>query len=110
MIALLLAAQLAASPPVADPAALPRLLTPRDSFVAHLPALRSSACPGAGRMEASLAQPSALYRSRAGLCLEPSRFPDSPNQPGFPSTTVRPGETYRGETVYRFAALQSSAR
>jgi aldose 1-epimerase len=41
-------------------------------------------------------------RRRAGLCLETQHFPDSPHQPGFPSTVLRPGETYRTRTVYRF--------
>ena len=40
---------------------------------------------------------------RSGFCLEPQRFPDSPNQPGFPSATLRPGETYRSRIVYRLA-------
>lgn len=42
------------------------------------------------------------YRSRAGLCLEPQRFPDAPNQPGFPSAVLRPGEVFRQITQYRF--------
>jgi aldose 1-epimerase len=42
------------------------------------------------------------YRPRQGLCLETQHFPNSPNQPQFPSTILRPGETYRSETVYRF--------
>lgn len=44
------------------------------------------------------------YEHRGGLCLETQHFPDSPNQPGFPSTVLRPGETYRSTTVYRFTA------
>ncbi len=39
---------------------------------------------------------------RRGLCLEPQRFPDAPNQPGFPSALLRPGEVHRQETRYRF--------
>jgi aldose 1-epimerase len=42
------------------------------------------------------------YRRRQGLCFETQHFPNSPNQPGFPSTILRPGETYRSETIYRF--------
>jgi aldose 1-epimerase len=42
------------------------------------------------------------YGPRAGLCLETQQFPDAPNQPGFPSTVLRPGEVYRSATVYRF--------
>jgi len=44
------------------------------------------------------------YTRHAGLCLETQHYPDSPNQPGFPSTVLRPGETYRHHTVYRFYA------
>lgn len=42
------------------------------------------------------------YGKHAGLCLETQHFPDSPNQPQFPSTLLRPGETYRETTVFRF--------
>lgn len=43
-----------------------------------------------------------VYRHRDGMCLETQHFPDSPNQPGFPSTILRPGEEYRTRTVYTF--------
>ncbi len=43
-----------------------------------------------------------VYKHRHGFCLETQHFPDSPNKPDFPSTILRPGETYRTETVYRF--------
>jgi aldose 1-epimerase len=42
------------------------------------------------------------YVKRGGLCLEAQHFPDSPNQPSFPSAVLRPGQTYRQTTVYRF--------
>ena len=42
------------------------------------------------------------YGHRTGFCLETQHFPDSPNQPTFPSTILRPGEEYRSRTVYRF--------
>jgi aldose 1-epimerase len=42
------------------------------------------------------------YERRSGFCLETQHFPDSPNQPGFPSTVLRPGEEYVSRTVYRF--------
>jgi len=45
-----------------------------------------------------------LYRRRSAFCLETQHFPDSPNRPEFPSTTLRPGEEYRTTTVYRFSA------
>ncbi|GAA0583027.1 galactose mutarotase [Craurococcus roseus] len=41
---------------------------------------------------------------RSGLCLETQHFPDSPNRPEFPSVVLRPGETFRSSTLYRFAA------
>jgi aldose 1-epimerase len=44
------------------------------------------------------------YPKRGGLCLETQHFPDSPNHPNFPSTILRPGETLRSTTVYRFGA------
>jgi aldose 1-epimerase len=43
-----------------------------------------------------------MYRQGDGFCLETQHFPDSPNQPAFPSTVLRPGETFRSTTVYRF--------
>ncbi|MFH8972482.1 aldose epimerase family protein [Streptomyces sp. NPDC017890] len=45
-----------------------------------------------------------LYRQGDALCLETQHFPDSPNQPSFPSTVLRPGETYRTSTVHSFDA------
>lgn len=44
------------------------------------------------------------YAPHGGFCLETQHFPDSPNRPAFPSTVLRPGETYRHTTVYRFGA------
>lgn len=44
---------------------------------------------------------------RAGLCLETECFPDAPNQPGFPSSILRQGETYRHRMVHRFAVAES---
>ena len=43
------------------------------------------------------------YEKRAGLCLETQHFPDSPNQPSFPSTILQPGQTYQTQTIYRFS-------
>ena len=47
-----------------------------------------------------------VYRRRSGLALETHHFPDSPNQPTFPSTILRPGETYRTRTVWRFGVVR----
>ncbi len=44
------------------------------------------------------------YVYRGGFCLETQHFPDSINQPSFPSTVLRPGTSYRTTTVYRFSA------
>lgn len=43
-----------------------------------------------------------VYAHRTGFCLETQHFPDSPNQPSFPSTILRPGQTYTSRTVYTF--------
>ncbi|MGH3658568.1 MAG: aldose epimerase family protein [Micromonosporaceae bacterium] len=46
------------------------------------------------------------YRQGDGFCLETQHFPDSPNQPSFPSTTLRPGEEFSSTTVYRFTVVR----
>lgn len=45
----------------------------------------------------------AIFHFRSGFCLEPSRFPDSPNHAEFPSTTLNPGEWFTGKIVYKFS-------
>ncbi|MCB9857809.1 MAG: galactose mutarotase [Phycisphaerales bacterium] len=45
-----------------------------------------------------------VYPFRAGMCLEPQHFPDSPNKADFPSTILRPGDVYRQQSVYLFRA------
>jgi len=42
------------------------------------------------------------YDFRMGFCLETQHYPDSPNQPSFPSTILRPGEEYKTTTIYKF--------
>lgn len=44
------------------------------------------------------------YQRRTGFCLETQHYPDSPNRPNFPTTTLRKGATYRSTTIYRFSA------
>ena len=44
-----------------------------------------------------------LYPKHAALCLETQHFPDGPNQPSFPNTILKPGETYRQVTKYKFS-------
>ncbi|WP_306186885.1 MULTISPECIES: aldose epimerase family protein [unclassified Streptomyces] len=56
-------------------------------------------------LDGTLTGPSGhTYRQSDGLCLETQHFPDSPNQPSFPSTVLRPGQTYRSTTVHSFCA------
>lgn len=43
------------------------------------------------------------YPQHGGFCLEAQKFPNSPNQPSFPSAVLRPGETYRQTTVHKFS-------
>jgi aldose 1-epimerase len=50
------------------------------------------------------------YRQTDGLCLETQHFPDAPNKPSFPSTVLRPGETYETTTVYAFSTVAKGAR
>jgi len=45
------------------------------------------------------------YTRHSGLCLETQHYPDSPNQPGFPSTVLRPGEIYNHSTVFSFSVM-----
>jgi len=40
---------------------------------------------------------------RTAFCLETQHFPDSPNQKSFPSTVLKPGETYQSKSVYAFS-------
>ncbi len=47
----------------------------------------------------------AVYQPREGFCLETQHYPDAPNQPAYPSTILRPGETYRTVTVFRFGTV-----
>ncbi|MEL6107759.1 MAG: aldose epimerase family protein [Planctomycetota bacterium] len=44
------------------------------------------------------------YLYRGGFCLETQHYPDSPNQPGFPSTVLQPDDEYRTKTVFKFSA------
>lgn len=48
-----------------------------------------------------------VYNRHWGLCLETQHFPDSPNQPSFPNTILKPGEKYRELTVYKFSVKKT---
>jgi aldose 1-epimerase len=43
------------------------------------------------------------YKQHEAFCLETQHYPDSPNQPAFPTTTLKPGETYKSTTVHKFS-------
>lgn len=45
-----------------------------------------------------------IYGQRSAFCMETQHFPDSPNHPDFPTTELKPGETYHHTTMYRFSA------
>ena len=44
-----------------------------------------------------------IYARRTGFCFETQHYPDSPNHPSFPTTTLKKGETYKSTTIYRFS-------
>ena len=53
-------------------------------------------------LDGSLASGKTVFEQHSGLCLETQHFPDSPNQPDFPSTVLRPGEKYITQTIFKF--------
>lgn len=57
-------------------------------------------------LDGSLSSGDFTYVKNAGLCLETQHYPDSPNIPDFPSTILRPGDTYWTKTVYKFGVKE----
>ncbi len=57
-----------------------------------------------GKQPRDVGKGNTVYAFRTGFCLEPSHFPDSVNQPTFPSTVLNPGEWFSGKIAYRFSA------
>jgi aldose 1-epimerase len=47
-----------------------------------------------------------VYNQRYGLCFEPEHYPDSPNQPNFPSVVLNPEEEYNTTTVWKFSVME----
>jgi aldose 1-epimerase len=47
-----------------------------------------------------------VYEKQGAICLETQHFPDSPNQSSYPSVTLRPGETYNHECIYKFSVIK----
>ncbi len=60
-----------------------------------------------GELE-TLGKGDVVYKNHQGLCLETQHFPDSVNQPNFPSVILRPGETYRHLMVHKFYTKQNN--
>lgn len=56
----------------------------------------------ANLLDGSLKAGGATYEKHHGICLETQHYPDSPNRPEYPSTVLRPGETYNQVTIHRF--------
>ncbi len=56
-------------------------------------------------MDGSLMGKGWNYARRSGFCLEPQHFPDSPNQPLFPNTILRPGKEYTSVMSYKFSVV-----
>jgi aldose 1-epimerase len=54
-------------------------------------------------LDGSFSGPNGKYDFRTGLCLETQHYPDSPNHPSFPTTELKPGQTYNSETTWAFA-------
>jgi aldose 1-epimerase len=57
-------------------------------------------------LNGSLRNGSWVFDQYAGFCLETQHFPDSPNQPDFPSTILQPGDTYATQTIFTFGVEQ----
>ena len=57
----------------------------------------------ANHLNGKVGKKGAIYQNRYALCLETQHFPDSPNQPEFPSVVLNPGETYHSATSYKFS-------
>jgi aldose 1-epimerase len=56
-------------------------------------------------LEDSIQETGQASGKHSGFCLETQHFPDSPNQPHFPSTILQPGDTYRSRTIYSFSVI-----
>jgi aldose 1-epimerase len=44
-----------------------------------------------------------VYQHRTAVCLETQKYPDTPNKKDWPTTTLRPGEKYQSETIFKFS-------
>jgi aldose 1-epimerase len=57
-------------------------------------------------LDGSVSGSGRAYQRHAGFCLETGHYPDSPNHADYPTTVLRPGETYRQTTVYKFGLAE----
>lgn len=46
------------------------------------------------------------YQQRTGICLETQKYPDAPNKPQWPSAILKPGETYKSQTIFKFSTFK----
>lgn len=85
-----------------------RVVEPRSGRVLELYTTQPGVqCYTANALDGSLrGKGGRAYGKYAGLCLETQHFPNSPNQPAFPCTILRPGETYRHSTIYRLGVTE----
>ena len=47
-----------------------------------------------------------VYETRTGVCLESQKYPDTPNKKDWPSATLRPDETYKSQTIFKFSTVK----
>ena len=57
----------------------------------------------ANHLDGTLGARGKKYEKHHGFCLETQHYPDSPNHPEYPSTVLRPGETYHQKIIHRFS-------
>jgi len=80
-----------------------RLVDPRSGRVMEIHTTQPAVQLYTGNfLDGSLQGGGNAYGKHAALCLETQHYPDSPNRPDYPSTVLRPGETYRQTTVHKF--------
>lgn len=59
----------------------------------------------ANYLDGSLSRGNIVFSKRMGFCFETQHFPDSPNQPSFPTTLLEPGVSFKSRSVYKFSNL-----
>ena len=59
----------------------------------------------ANYLDGTLKRGDVNFTKRIAFCLETQHFPDTPNQPEFPTTLLQPGETFQSRTLHKFDTL-----